>query len=354
MTGLFRTQLEDGIMGMDNRVGSFWMQLREHYKSHGTSLEEPQEFDPSQFSLCYDRQPISSELSTGVGSGALTLGGSDELLHSTPMVYADNVTPGLGWYTVHVKGMFLRSKGGSLSEPAANSRYVRVDADETTLNGGKDGVIVDSGTTDSYLPSNLKPAFLEAWRDALRDPSAEYHNNRVEMTAEQVMTLPTILVVLQGHKAGNAQTNDSAVVGMTGHPSHAAMFKSITDKSPLTISKKDVVVAIPPEHYMEESHSSPGTFISRVYFTERFGEQSIFGSSFMMGHEILFDNSSGRMGFAESHCDYSRYMEERDLMLEQTRQNGSVNQDNAATVVEEKTEEVVNEIQDNLHGSGWS
>ena len=74
----------------------------------------------------------------------------------------------------------------------------------------------------------------------------------------------------------------------------------------------------------------------------------------MMGHEILFDNSSGRMGFAESHCDYSRYMEERDLMLEQTRQNGSVNQDNAATVVEEKIEEVVNEAQDNLHGSGWS
>ena len=128
------------------------------------------------------------------------------------------------------------------------------------------------------------------------------------------------------------------------------MFNSITDKTPLTISKDDVVVAIPPEHYMEESHSSPGTFISRVYFTEKFGQQSIFGSSFMMGQEILFDNSSGRVGFAESHCDYSRYMEERDLMHEQARQN-------AATVVEEETEEAVNsaqlEGQDNLHGSGW-
>ncbi|KAL7500233.1 hypothetical protein ACHAWT_010952 [Skeletonema menzelii] len=351
VTGLFRTQLEDGIMGMDNRVGSFWMQLREHYKSQGSSLEEPQEFDPSQFSLCYDRKPVSSELSMGVGSGALTLGGSDSLLHSTPMVYADNVTPGSGWYTVHVKAMFLRSKGGSLSEPANNSRYVRVDADETTLNGNtgsNHGIIVDSGTTDSYLPSNLKPAFLDAWREVLRDPSAEYHNSRVEMTAEQVKTLPTILVVLQGYKADNSQTNDFAV-GMAGHDSHAAMFNSITDKSPLTISKNDVVVAIPPEHYMEESHSSPGTFIARVYFTEKFGQQSIFGSIFMMGQEILFDNSSGRVGFAESHCDYSRYMEERDLMLEQARQNA---------VVEEGTEEVVNsaqqEGQDNLHGSGWS
>jgi len=41
------------------------------------------------------------------------------------------------------------------------------------------------------------------------------------------------------------------------------------------------------------------------------------------------------VGFSESHCDYSRYMEERDLMLEQIRQNGATNQDNAATVVEE-------------------
>ncbi len=345
---------------MDNRDGSFWMQLRDHYKNNRKSPEDLHDFDPSQFALCYDRQPISSDLSSGVGSGALTLGGSDSLMHSTPMVYADNVSPNMGWYTVHVKGMFLRSKGGSLSEPAKNSRYVRVDADETTLNGNTGsnrGIIVDSGTTDSYLPSNLKPAFVEAWKEVLRDPNAEYHNNYIEMTAEQVKTLPTILVVLQGHKSGSAQTNDFAV-GMTGHPSHADMFNSITDKNPLTISKNDVVVAIPPEHYMEESHSSPGTWTARIYFTERFGQQSIFGSSFMMGHEILFDNSSGRVGFSESHCDYSRYMEERNLMLEQIRQEGTSNKDNAVTTVEKEQKEVVNsaqlEGQDNLHASGWA
>jgi hypothetical protein len=111
-----------------------------------------------------------------------------------------------------------------------------------------------------------------------------------------------------------------------------------------------VVVAIPPGHYMEESHSSPGTWIARIYFTERFGQQPIFGSSFIMGHEILFDNTSGRVGFSESHCDYSRYMEERELML--------AHQDKTETVVEETKEEVVNsaqlEGQDNLHASGWA
>lgn len=362
VTGLFISQLEDGIMGMDNRAGAFWMQLRDHYRSHRNDEVSTgeQEFDPNQFALCYDRQPISSELTAGVGSGALTFGGSDSLLHLTPMVYADNVTPNMGWYTVHVKGIFLRSKGGSLSaDPVQNARYIRVDADETTLNGNtgsNHGIIVDSGTTDTYLPSNLKHAFLEAWKDALRNPNADYHNNHIEMTSEQVKSLPTILVVLQGHDSNTVHNNENVAIGMAGHSSHAAMFNSITDKTPLTISKNDVVIAIPPEHYMEESHRTPGTWIARIYFTERFGQQPIFGSSFMMGHEILFDNSAGRLGFSESHCDYSRYKEERDTMLERINQSG---QYGAEAIVEGAIEEVALnsaqlEGQDDLHASGWA
>ena len=342
-------------MGMDGRPGSFWQQLHDHYKSNGVSGDQ-QDFDPKLFALCYDRQPISSELPLGVGSGALTLGGSDSLFHSTPMVFAENVTPRFGWYTVHMSAMFLRTRGGSLSEPASNARYVRVDADETTLNGNTGsnrGVIVDSGTTDSYLPSILKSAFNEAWRQALRDPNAEYHNNRIEMTAEKVKTLPTIIVVLQGYNSGSSETKDA--VGMAGHPSHASMFNSINDENPLNISKNDVVVAIPPEHYMEESHSTPGTWIARVYFTERFGQQSIFGSSFMMGHEILFDNSLGRVGFSESHCDYSRYMEEKDLLLEKEHDSATADQHDSAVSAQEIKDGDVSQLdQDSLHSSGWT
>ncbi|EJK44659.1 hypothetical protein THAOC_36786, partial [Thalassiosira oceanica] len=70
-------------------------------------------------------------------------------------------------------------------------------------------------------------------------------------------------------------------------------------------------VAVPPTHYMEESRRSPGTWTSRVYFSERSGAQSILGSNFMMGHEILFDAGGGRIGFSESHCDYDRLVQER-------------------------------------------
>jgi hypothetical protein len=132
-------------------------------------------FNPSQFSLCYDRKPLSQDLRSGVGSGALMLGGSDPLLHDTPMVYASNVTPDGGWYNVRVKAAFLRTKGGTLlSSPVPSTipvddadvvvddndaRYLRVQSSEDALNGGAAGVIVDSGTTNTYLPLALRGPF---------------------------------------------------------------------------------------------------------------------------------------------------------------------------------------------------
>mmetsp|Transcript_9241 Transcript_9241/g.20842 ORF Transcript_9241/g.20842 Transcript_9241/m.20842 type:complete len:930 (+) Transcript_9241:98-2887(+) len=327
VTGLFRTQLEDGIMGMDNRKGSFWLQLHEHYKqngyvpnSSGDNDDNVSAFDPAQFSLCYDRQPLSGDLRSGVGSGALTLGGTDPLLHNTDMVYAKNLTPIGGWYVLRIKAMFLRTKGGSLSEPHQDEKsveYLRVNAKEDVLNGNSDrskGVIADSGTTDTYLPLALKGPFEEAWK--LARNGERYHNNPIEMTPEEVKSLPTMLIVLQGHEPSNNANNENAI-GMTS--SHKDMFQGNSNNNNILdpISKSDVVVAVPPTHYMEESRKEPGKFTARIYFTERFGAQSILGQNFLMGHEVLFDNRRGRIGFAESHCDYTRYVEERNAAMMQ-------------------------------------
>jgi len=263
-----------------------------------------------------DHQPLSIDLRPGVGSGALTLGGTDPLLHNTAMVFAENITPLGGWYPVRIKAMFLRTKGGTLSEPYQDEKtvveYLRVNAKEDVLNGSPDkskGVIIDSGTTDTYLPQGLKAAFDEAWKMALGSDSSatsKYHNNPTKMTPEEVESLPTILLVLKGHSSSNA--NNENAIGMTR--SHKDMFKESQSSEP--ISKSDVVVAIPPTHYMEESRGKTGTYTARVYFTERYGAQSILGSNVLMGHEVNFDIGRGRIGFAESHCDYSRYVEERD------------------------------------------
>ncbi|KAL7534899.1 hypothetical protein ACHAXR_007993 [Thalassiosira sp. AJA248-18] len=385
VTGLFRTQLEDGIMGMDNRKGAFWLQLHEHYQRNGY-LEPAKNngdnqgggsseasrmlstssstFDPAQFSLCYDRQPLSIDLTPGVGSGALTLGGTDPLLHNTDMVFAQNVTPKGGWYTVRIKAVFLRTKGGTLSEPYQGNDakeavdYVRVNTAEDVLNGSPNkqrGVIVDSGTTDTYLPLGLKDPFQDAWKTALGGDGEEfsqYHNNNQKLTPEQVKSMPTILLVLQGH---HTNENENAI-GMTG--SHEEMFKS---KEPTSISKSDVVVAIPPTHYLEESHSEPGNYKSRVYFTERYGAQSILGSNFMMGHEVNFDVGRGAVGFAESHCDYSRYVKERDAKQQELLTTQQEEEDTATTTTEavqssaeEKGNVEAPHMESDLAASGWA
>jgi hypothetical protein len=338
-------------MGMDNRKGAFWLQLQEHYERMGyasttttTNDDDDRDgdggeedagsshyFDPSRFSLCYDRQPLSSDLRSGIGSGALTLGGSDPLVHDTPMVFASNATPLGGWYNVRVRAMFLRTNGGTLlreDDAAAaaddvavavdddDARYLRVHASEDALNGGIVGVIVDSGTTDTYLPLAVGGPFLKAWKVAV---GSSYDNEPSEMTPEEVKSLPTILLVLRGHGPSNAANVARGAVGMT--ISHAGMFdpeNNPTDGDAVDpVSGVDVVVAIPPGHYMEESSRSPGTYTSRVYFTERAGAQSILGSNFLMGHEVMFDNGRGRIGFAESRCDYSSYGDERDATIQQ-------------------------------------
>ena len=315
------TQLEDGIMGMDNRKGSFWLQLRDHYVKSGYVHDENDPFDPATFALCYDRQPLSSHLEAGVGSGSLTLGGTDPILHGTPMVFADNVTPEGGWYAVHMKGMFLRTNGGSLGDvPNDNVNYIRVDADESTLNGVlEDGFnpIVDSGTTDTYLSASLKESFNEAWKKAM-GPDSEYSNNPIRMTPEQINSLPTVMFVLRGHVSNTQHQADGGgtPVGMVGHINHASMLQlNPQDRTPNTLSPNDIVVAVPPHHYMEEYSKEPGKFTARIYFTERTGDRSILGSNFIMGHEVLFDNTAGRIGFAESHCDYERYMAEKEALL---------------------------------------
>eukprot|EP00586_Coscinodiscus_wailesii_P016841 CAMPEP_0172505442 /NCGR_PEP_ID=MMETSP1066-20121228/186520_1 /TAXON_ID=671091 /ORGANISM="Coscinodiscus wailesii, Strain CCMP2513" /LENGTH=291 /DNA_ID=CAMNT_0013282049 /DNA_START=299 /DNA_END=1170 /DNA_ORIENTATION=- len=61
LTGLFKTQLADGIMGMSMEKGAFWRQM------HRSGVIED-----SVFSLCFNRQPIVDK--GGTLAGAMSLG----------------------------------------------------------------------------------------------------------------------------------------------------------------------------------------------------------------------------------------------------------------------------------------
>jgi hypothetical protein len=146
LTGLFKTQLADGIMGMDQGRLAFWSQMNKKLAGVGR-----------KFSLCFSRSPVASR--NGTDAGAMTLGGTDERLHQTPMVYAA-VGGSSGFYDVTIRQMYLRAgehanqassaEGGGLnSESAAYNPTART---VPLLKAGSTlSAIVDSGTTGACV-----------------------------------------------------------------------------------------------------------------------------------------------------------------------------------------------------------
>lgn len=132
MTGLFVTQLADGIMGMSSHTATLPKQLYDQ-----KLLEH------NMFAMCYRRELGTSK--RGVTAGSMTLGGVSNNLDTSPMVYARNLLK-FGWFTVYVKNIYVRSGGGqSALSVDEKHKTIKVRMDPTKLNSGK-GVIVDSGT----------------------------------------------------------------------------------------------------------------------------------------------------------------------------------------------------------------
>jgi hypothetical protein len=100
------------------------------------------------FALCYRRELGSSK--RGVSAGSMTLGGVSNSMDFSPIVYAKNMAS-IGFYTVYVKGIYIRSGGGQSAKTPAEGEYSihKVPLNVHKVNSGK-GVIVDSGTTDTY------------------------------------------------------------------------------------------------------------------------------------------------------------------------------------------------------------
>lgn len=277
VTGLFRTQLADGIMGMDARSGSFWAQMFEA----GRMGKE------KKFSLCFSSSPTAER--KGTEAGALTLGGKDERFDTSPTVYTPRATGGRdGFFSVHVRRVYLRDgsagESANSSKPNPSEGTTPLEVSEAILNTG--GVIVDSGTTDTYWNKGISQAFKKAFQEVAGRP---YTNSPLSLTHDELLALPTILIQLESSEEANHGSNAYKTTGLTG---------ALDPKNPF-----DVVLAFPPSHYMEYDEES-GQYTPRFYVTESRG--SVLGANAMMGHNILFDNDEDRIGWAESDCDYTK------------------------------------------------
>ena len=233
-TGLFRTQSVDGIMGM-----SLASETLPHQLAREGIIPSP------AFSMCFR-----------VGGGMLTLGGVDSRLHRPGpegRLYFARLTKDKGWFTVRLLDVLLKS--------AASGELQTIGASAETYNSGK-GAIVDSGTTDTYLPAAAKKSFDKVF---LAVAGRKYQANVPQrLSPSELRALPTIVYRLQ---AANGSID----------------------------------VESPPTAYAERLPNGQVAF--RVYLTEARG--SVLGANFMDGHNVLFDAPRRRIGFAAASCQLS-------------------------------------------------
>jgi len=303
MAGLFKTQMADGIMGMDNDPLSFWHQAYDN-----------KVIDKKAFSLCLSRQSDPSKL--GTEAGALTMGGVDSRLHTSTMVYSKLDVRST--FFVTLRKIYLREGGGGNSVLSSDPTLTvhPLELPDTTYNKYQH-ILLESGTTDTYFPYGLSAEFKRLWKEVSKvSGMLEYSHGKITLTESELNNLPTILLQIEGHDTMNSQLvgDNEAVPGLAG---------SLDPNNP-----HDIILAIPPSHYMERNKGSD-TYTARFYVDEQ-GYTATIGANTMMGHDVFFDMEEGSIGFAESHCDYAQL--EKDVEVEEEEEE---NEDDAQIIEED-------------------
>ncbi|EJK58235.1 hypothetical protein THAOC_21659, partial [Thalassiosira oceanica] len=178
-----------------------------------------------------------------------------------------------------------RTRGARASTQSAGGCHVPTRRGRTgwastggALNRGG-GVIVGSGTADTYFTSALAGPFGNA-RKKLH--GGAYGQTPVGPSPAEIDAMPTIVIIMgrdgRGPRRGAELRRGGAFTGK--------------------YDAKDVVIAMPASHYMEFNNDT-GKYGSPW----RRAPEAVLGANAMMGHGIYFDAARGRVGFAESDCD---------------------------------------------------
>ena len=343
ITGLFKTQLADGIMGMEQSDDSFWMQM------YNANIIQNR-----MFALCFTLNANEAVSRSGTMAGSMSLGGSDVRLHDSPMVYAQNDSED-GWYTVFVTGIYLRKGDTSNKDSETESEserkleqealamlyYGRYDDDndlnkddddyynigdkeekdeqdgeDTALQVSSDiikidvniqklnarGIIIDSGTTDSYLPSfvhrHFQSAFKKIYGMTLFDAL-----DRQKVMDMDIDLFPTILIQLRRAKVSldeDKEQYDGRT--MKYNDEDDGLVGSLDERHP-----NDVLIEIPPQHYLSIENNK---YQERFHLNDEDGF-GILGANSMFGYDILFDMENSRIGFAKSDCNHDVIVNEK-------------------------------------------
>jgi len=258
-SGLFQTQMENGIMG-----------LIPHDHHISNLLFNEKKITQHQFSICFGWELTSSV--EGVHSGLMVIGGVDTRHHITPMVYAKTFA-GHGGFSVNMRSLYLSESNGKINK-------IKVEQNS----GYNDNIppsIVDTGTTFFLLSSAFYDDFRKTWNDIT---GFNFDDEQVALSKEQLSNLPILLMQLEG-KAGQECEDD--------HPMLAKRVDSL--------HCNDVLIEIPPIHYLFSIGDN--LFSIEIEF-ERSFTNGIIGANVLQKHDVLFDDDNSQIGFARSKCEY--------------------------------------------------
>jgi len=328
ISGLFQTQLADGIMGLENSKSSFWNQM-----FHAGVIAS------RAFSLCFVNANEAER--HGTEAGILTLGGVDERLNHwnkengvRGMRYARNWKQ-RGWFEIYVKAVYLRmpplpttiqkngddNDGINATEGMYSKTLRLLNIDLKTLNDI--GIVIDSGTTESFLPSHLAKSFETAFEkltgETFRDEYSPvlfgggYHeggDDNEESEGNVDDYFPTILLQLESapplNKDGDGSSRKSQEDEIEWKDADGKALPGFTGYLDET-SPHDPLFEIPPRNYLKY-FALTKLYRNGLHLSEQAGI-GILGANSMDGHNILFDVDNERIGFAESNCDYGDLIE---------------------------------------------
>ena len=245
-TGLFRTQLADGIMGMGIAADTVPSQL----VAKGVTTSKV-------FALCFR-----------IGGGIMTLGGVDPRIHTKPQIFYAKLAKSSGWYNVNVLDIFLVHRD--------TKERKSLGQDKSVYQSGK-GSIVDSGTTDTYLPQSVASKFQSLFQEL---SGVVFTQANTPLTQAQLDKMPNLVFVLED------------------------------------VEGKSFEVSMPWNNYVDSVGG--GKYAFRIYLTENSG--AVLGANFMSGYNVIFDVDGAKVGFSKSECKYEDYVETPTINVLPTRQ----------------------------------
>jgi len=251
--GLFRKQYADGILG-----------LAIHESSLVQALYDARSINRLAFSLCLTK-----------AGGSLSAGGiATEERHLEPIRFTP-ISRDHGWFALTVEQVLLGSVCLAGCKTKDESSSFTLDHEDTALrafHGGK-GTILDSGTTDTYLPQAIAEKFQKSWKSLTG--GLQYSRRRYKYSYAEYEKLPSLT------------------------------FKF----------ENNVTLTVQPDSYMESVSASKilsrdpweGTIelVNRIYIDEPTG--AVLGANTMLGYDILFDIEGKQVGLAKADCDTEIY-----------------------------------------------